>query len=590
MDWINTLKCVTFRHGAEFIYAIQFPKPNIMKKSLLYLIVLPVIYLWCCLPAGAASEEFLSEMTRHLNCYPLHLVNTRNQEISIVNEDLCLAAIYMSTGMKPLWVSENGPGKNAAVILQSLENAETEGLQPSDYNVAGIKSLWHSRKPDLLAELETQLTLNFIKYAHDVSHGRIIPFKADPELFAEAGDKYFKPVQVIEKAISAPDLASYIAGLPPAHEHYRKLREALRFYRDTAARGGWEKVAPGGTLRPGDRDERVKQVRQRLARTGELDPALINGTLYDAQLVPFVRNFQKKFGLEDDGLIGKKTLQALNETPAEIITGIILNMVRWRWQGHELGRRYIMVNIANYDLKAVADGREVLNMRVIVGKFQHQTPVFSSRVQYVDFNPFWNVPPSIARNEELPDLRQDPYYLVKRKVRLFSGWDADAVELDSTAIDWHTVTPGEMERYKLRQDSGPWNALGPVKVMFPNEYNVYIHGTPAQELFEHNVREFSHGCIRASEPLALAAFALSEEKEAWTMEKIQDVVASEKREVVKITSPLLVHITYQTVWVDNQGTIRFNSDSYGRDRILAEILFAGADNAADSASNISVNE
>jgi murein L,D-transpeptidase YcbB/YkuD len=179
---------------------------------------------------------------------------------------------------------------------------------------------------------------------------------------------------------------------------------------------------------------------------------------------------------------------------------------------------------------------------------------------------------------------------VNRKVRLFSGWGRDAAELDSTTIDWASVSPAEMDRYKLRQDPGSWNALGPVKLMFPNRYDVYIHGTPAQELFEHNIRNFSHGCIRASQPLALAEFALSEEEQEWSMEKIQEIVALGKREIINVTSPLLVHITYQTVWVDNQGTIRFNSDSYGRDGKLAEILFAAADNAAGSTSNKTENE
>jgi murein L,D-transpeptidase YcbB/YkuD len=561
-----------------------------MKKSLLFSIVLLAVHI-CCLTAGAAtSEELLAEMSRHLNCFPLQLVNLNEQEISIANENLCLATIYAATGMKPLWVTENGPDKNAAVILQALENAETEGLQARDYNVAGIKSLWQSRQPDHLAELDTQLTLNFIKYAHDVSHGRILPFKTDPELFAGAGDKHFKPVQVVEQALAAPDLARYIAALPPPHDNYRKLREALRFYRNIVAAGGWENVAGGQKLYPGDRDERIRQVRQRLARTGKLGSAAEYDTLYDEELVQVIKQFQKEFGLEEDGVIGRKTLAALNTSPAEIINIIILNMARWRWQEHDLGRRYIMVNIANYDLKAVEDGREVLDMAVIVGKLQHQTPVFSHRMQYVDFNPFWNIPPSIAGNEELAELRKDHYYLVNKKIRLFSGWQADAVELDSTAIDWQSVTSKEMERYKLRQDPGPWNALGPVKLIFPNKDDIYIHGTPAQELFRHNQRNFSHGCIRASQPLDLVKFALAEEKEDWSLEKIQEVVALGKRKTALVTSPLLVHITYQTVWVDNQETIRFNSDSYGRDRKLAEILFAPADNVAGTIQNISVNE
>ena len=528
-------------------------------------------------------------MSQHLSCFAVQEADLNKQEISITNENLCLAAIYNAAGLNPLWVKENGPGEKAAIIRQFLENAETEGLRPGDYNVAGIKFLWQSNKPDHLAELDTQLTLNLIKYTHDVSHGRILPFEADPELFAEAGDKHFKPVQEVEQALAAPDLADYLASLPPSNENYGRLREALQFYRKIAKSGGWEKVANGKMLHPGDRDERIRQVRQRMAQTGELALVGEDDTLYDDKLVTAVKNFQKKFGLVEDGIIGKETLSALNTSPEEIIDKIIINMNRWRWQEKELGRRYIIVNIASYDLKAVEDDREVLKMEVIVGKLQHQTPVFSGQVQYVDFNPFWNIPPSIAGKEELPELRNDPFYLVNRKVRLFSDWQSDGIELDSTKIDWASVTENEMKRYKLRQDPGPWNALGSVKLVFPNEYSVFLHGTPAQELFQHNKRNFSHGCIRVSQPLELANFALAEEEQDWSMKKIEEIVAKGERKVVSISSPLPIHITYQTAWVDNVGTIHFSSDVYGRDEILAKILFASPSNTADRFNNIPVN-
>jgi murein L,D-transpeptidase YcbB/YkuD len=561
-----------------------------MKIKQLFFIFLLGLLISFPLAAGAATaEEFLSALSRHLRCFPLQQVDLSKQEISITNENLCLAAIYKATGMKPLWVGENGPGEKAVIIRQFLENAETEGLRPDDYNVEGIRFLWQSDEPDHLAQLETQLTLNLLKYAHDVSHGGIMPFKTDPVLYPEAGDTHLKPVLLVEKARAATDLAGYLASLPPSHEYYRKLRDALQFYRNIAKSGGWKKVANGKTIRPGDQDERIRQVRQRLAKTGELSPPEGDETLYDNELIQAVTKFQEQFGLVADGIIGRETLTALNMSSEEIIDKIILNMTRWRWQEKELGRRYIIVNIANYDLKAFEDGREVLKMEVIVGKLQHQTPVFTSHVQYVDFNPFWNVPPSIAEKEELPELRKDAFYLVNRKVRLFSSWQDDGIELDSTTVDWQSVTDDEMKRYKLRQDPGPWNALGSVKLVFPNEYSVFIHGTPAQELFEHNKRNFSHGCIRVSQPLDLARFALSLEKPGWSMEKIQEIVDQGARKVVSISSPLTIHITYQTVWIDNLGTIHFNSDVYGRDKILAEILFGSSDKTAGTFSNMKIN-
>jgi len=501
------------------------------------------------------------------------MVDTNQQEISITEEQLCLATIYLATGMKPLWVTTEGPGFKAKIIRNFLENAAREGLDPDDYNIAEIRDLWGSGLPDDLARLDTALTLNLLTYIHDMTHGRIAPYQKDPRLFAEAGDKHFRPVETIQQVLDAPDLDTYLASLPPSHHYYVKLRAALQHYKKLAATTNFVAIGAGPLIFPGNRDIRIKDVRQRLAGKGLYDEKTGDEELYDEPTVAAVQKFQGEFGIETDGIIGPKTLAALNTSPAETVQKILINMARWRWQENDLGRRYIIVNIANFDLGYFENDEEKISMAAIVGQLQHQTPVFSDRVQYLDFNPFWNIPATIARNEELPALREDPFHLVSRHVRLFSGWGEDAIELDSTLIDWQAVTPREMNRYRLRQDPGPWNALGPVKFVFPNHHDVYIHGTPAQDLFEKTVRSFSHGCIRASRPLELAVFVLAQESGGWTLERIREVVATGERKVVKLSVPVPVHITYQTVWVDNAGEIHFNNDNYGRDQKLTEILF-----------------
>lgn len=496
----------------------------------------------------------------------------KNQEVSINNEQLCLATIYAASGMEPLWVNHDGPNAKAEIILKFLETARAEGLHPHDYQVDAIKENWQSSDPDQLAQLETNITLGLLKYIHDITHGRIAPYRTDPYLFAEAGDKHFKPADVIAQATSSQDLAAYLAGLPPSHIHYRRLKQALRYFREIEKAGDKEPIAQGKAIFPGDHDGRLADIRQKLAMEHMLDLPVDESPVYDTSTLEAVRKFQKKYGLKQDGIIGRQTLAALNMTIREKINKILINLARWRWQEHDFGDRYIIVNIANFDLKLFDNGRNEVNMEVIVGKRQHQTPVFSDRIRYLDFNPFWNIPPSIARNEELKQLKQDPYYLVNRNVRLFSGWGEDAVELDSTVVDWQSVTPQEMNRYKLRQDPGPWNALGPVKFVFPNKYDVYIHGTPVQDLFDAWTRDFSHGCIRVRQPLLLAELILEPEEENWPIERILEIVAKGERKVVKLRNPLPVHITYQTVWVDNDGEIYFNNDNYERDKKLYEVF------------------
>jgi len=521
-----------------------------------------------------SQDQITSALLNHLSCFPLELRLFEKQEPIISKKEFCLATIYNEIGMQPLWVTLKGPTEQARILLSFLQNADKEGLDPKDYDIDAITKLQHSLDPQDLARFDTLLTYNIVKYIHDISHGRIRPYQSDVRHFPEAGDKKFDPFTAIEFLRNSSDLKSYIEGLPPSHQHYKSLKTALARYEKINKSGGWPKIPDGKTLRPGMESERVPIFRQRLSlETGRDIQPESAPFLYDELLVEEIKDFQRLHGLEIDGIIGRETMGALNKSCSYAIQQIMLNMARWRWQAHDLGKRYVLINIAHFDL-ALYSGEDIeLQMAVIVGKQQHQTPVFSDTIKYIDLNPYWNVPSSIAVKEDLPKLREDPYYLVNKRVRLFSSWEEDAQELDSTTIDWRFISGREMSRYHLRQDPGPWNALGSIKFVFPNQYGIYIHDTPTQDLFDHTKRDFSHGCIRISKPLLLAEAVLRDNSNGWTIEHISQTIQNGTRQVIRLSMPLPVHITYQTVWVDKNEEVYFIKDVYGRDKRLRKVLY-----------------
>jgi murein L,D-transpeptidase YcbB/YkuD len=283
-----------------------------------------------------------------------------------------------------------------------------------------------------------------------------------------------------------------------------------------------------------------------------------------------VKHFQKRHGLDIDGIVGSKTLGALNVTAAERLRQIEVNMERWRWLPRDLGDRYIRVNIAGFELDVFEAGRQVMNMRAITGRDYRRTPVFSDMMTYLVINPYWNVPWNIAVKDKLPLIRENPDYLAQQKMILMSGWGADVVEIDPSTIDWSEVTPKDFV-WRLRQDPGPLNALGRIKFMFPNKFNVYLHDTPSRELFEQAVRTFSSGCIRIEHPVDLAEYLLRGYPE-WTRPAILAAIDKGDERTVRLLEPIPVYVLYCTAWVDETGEISFRNDVYGRDGVVADAL------------------
>ncbi len=478
-----------------------------------------------------------------------------------------LAAFYRERQMAPLWLDENGATARARSLAAALRSADRSGLDPEDYGASIIAGLLPAGAPDERAELELRLSLGLIEITSDLASGRLEPHKVDPELFVYPQE--VDPAKVIRTAATVTDIAAFVGSFEPAQPEYQRLRAALADYRALAAAGGWPAVTDGPTLKPGMTAPRVAQLRARLgvpAASGT-DPAL-----FDDELARAVESFQQRHGLEQDGAVGQNTLAALNVSVEDQIRQILLNLERRRWMPDNPGERYVFVNLADFELKVVDGPKTVFDTRVVVGAPYHRTPVFSGEMTYLEINPYWNVPPSIARNELLPKIRQDPGYLAANNFELLSDWSDSAKVLDAHTIDWSTVTP-ERFAYKLRQGPGPGNALGHIKFMFPNRFNVYLHDTPARGLFAKDQRSFSHGCIRVANPEQLGAFVL-DRQDGWSLAEIEAAIATGQRMVVPLQEPLPVHITYLTAWVNKDGSVNFRRDVYGRDEILAAALLS----------------
>ncbi len=511
---------------------------------------------------------------------PLALSEELNSGIAAAGTDdevqtlTVLEHFYRARADRPLWVLDNAAGPRAEKLSQLLIAADLDGLDPADYRAGEVKALLGATAPEDLARLEVLLSLGLVRYAADLGQGRTTPHVADPDLFVFREE--VKKADVLEAASHAVDLDEFIDAYRPQTVRYDRQKVALAEYRVLALQGGWQPIPEGETLKPGMSDPRVGLLRQRLRLVGDLKPQndlADNGgdpDFYDAQMETAVKWMQYRHGLAQDGAVGTKTLAALNVPIEKRLEQMILNLERRRWMPDDLGQRYIFINLADFQLKFVDEPKTLFDTAVVVGKPYQKTPVFSGTMTYVEINPFWNVPPSIARKEMLPKIQQDVSYLAQNNYVLFSDWSSGATVIDPRTIDWSRVSKASFP-YKIRQDSGEGNALGRVKFMFPNRFNIYLHDTPAKSLFSKPQRTFSHGCIRVQNPNDLAELVLSQE-EGWSRERIEAVIASGERTIVSLKQPLPVHIVYLTSWVNKDGSVHFRDDVYERDLALARAL------------------
>jgi L,D-transpeptidase YcbB len=504
----------------------------------------------------------------------LRIKNKIDSKTNLICNPELLFDFYLHRKTKPVWVTKDGLSNKAEVFIKTIIEAGHEGLDPTTYHQDDIltlladvelDSVLDAFDPAKFAELELLLTDAFFSYGFHLSEGIVEP---DPTNFDWHIKKPKKNLlKILQTSLHNEKLEKLVDILQPHHSGYLKLKSALLKYKNIKNLGGWHKVPVGSKLRKGDTGKRIAALRSRLIIPGDLaDSIKDNEEYFDETLENSVKSFQARNGLKIDGVVGSNTLSALNISVEDRIEQIKLNMERWRWLPQDLGERYLLVNTANFELDIIENGQTVASTRAIVGKKKRPTPALSRKITYMELNPYWNVPHKIATNDMLPCIQKDPNYLKDKSIRIFENWENGAKEVSPESIDWDTVTKKNFV-YKLRQDPANSNALGRVKFIFPNEFSVYLHDTPALELFNKTKRTFSSGCIRIEKPMELAAYLLTDNSK-WTYEKLTDAVNSKKTKTILLADPINIHILYWTAWVDKDGIVNFRDDIYGRDRQL----------------------
>jgi len=484
---------------------------------------------------------------------------------------ILLPAIYRAHEYTPLW---HNP-RSVEQLLAAIRGSELDGLDPSDYNLRTLETLLQQRQngdTDHVAdaELDLLLTDSLVRLGYHLSFGKVDPEALDPDWNMT---RYIEDMDALVRqavAIDTGNVDVLLQSLRPQIPAYARLQTALAEYRELQARGGWAPVAPGETLKPGMSGERVAALRRRLLVTGDITAESSEARFFDASLEAGVRKFQLRHGLEDDGIVGKSTLAALNVPVEQRIDQLRANLERARWVLHDLPETYILVDIAGFRVTYIRDGKIIWQTRAQVGQPYRKTPVFRASMTYLELNPTWTVPPTILREDVLPAIKRDPAYLAERNMQVI---DYDGNPVDPADIEWQRYT-GRNFPYLIRQGPGPENALGRIKFMFPNKHIVYLHDTPRKSLFGKTTRAFSSGCIRIEHPYELAGLLLEGDPDR-DREKVIAAVDTLKPRTISLKQPVSVILLYWTTGFTADGSVIFKQDIYRRDPAIIRGLNAG---------------
>jgi len=462
-----------------------------------------------------------------------------------------IARFYERRDFRPAWT----PAR-AAELRALVQGSRADGLDPRDYHLAVLQD---DREDP--ADRELLYTDSLIRLAYSLYFGKVDPRSFDPQWnFARTLDG-IDPPRALEALVTAPSLGDALYAYAPQLPEYRGLRKALAHYRALRDAGGWPPQPAGPTLRPGMRDARVAALRARLALAGDLASAgAADPALYDDALEQAVTQFQRRHGLDPDGLTGRRTRAALDVGVQARIDQIRVNLERLRWVAQDLKGEYLLVDVAGFRARLVLGGQTAWTSRVVVGRPYRETPEFRATMRYIVLNPSWTVPPTILEEDIVPKLARDPGLLAREHMKVL---DLRGNEVDPASVDWAQYA-GRTLPYQIVQAPGGGNPLGRLKFMFPNGHDVYLHDTPARELFDKSERAFSSGCIRVEQPLALALLLLDDPRR-WSEQTLEEEIASGETRSLFVKRKVPVMLLYWTAVADENGSVEFHPDLYQRD-------------------------
>lgn len=484
-----------------------------------------------------------------------------------------VVAFYRDRGYRQAWTDYDEIRDRGWSLLQAMELAVQDGLDPERYRFpAALRmvqqvegdSIREEDEPAQMATVDLVLSEVFGRYANHIAGGVLEPNQSglNWQIPKDTVDVY----ALLTRLASDEDPGDIVTSLRPAAPGYSALMEQLKRYRAIAANGGWPEVSDDIPEEVGQSGAGVAALRARLIAEGDPEEVRLAqadsaaARTFDANLKAALEHFQNRHALAVDGHAGASTLEELNVSAAERVQQILLNMDQWRWLPRQLGDRYILVNVAGFEMEYVKNDSVALAMNVVVGQEGWETPIFTDTMESIVVNPYWNVPASIESDEVIPAIQRDAGYLARNNMEAVLGNDV----VSPSALDY-----GNLQQYSFRQRPGSDNALGQVKFLFPNKNNIYLHDTPADQLFSEHSRAFSHGCIRLEEPLELARMLFDDVTDRPAAQ-LDDLLARDSEQWVSVNQTLPVYILYFTAWAGRDGSMHFYPDVYERDRRLEE--------------------